>query len=97
MDPISLGTAAKLIRELNDALGMTSVLVSHDVDETLAMADHVVILANGGVAIQGSPAQVRASHDPLIRQFIGGHATGPVQFHHPAVDLVTDLLGEANA
>lgn len=97
LDPISLGTAAKLIRELNDALGMTSVLVSHDVDETLAMADHVVILANGGVAIQGSPAQVRASQDPLIRQFIGGHATGPVQFHHPAVDLVTDLLGEANA
>ena len=94
LDPISLGTAAQLIRGLNDALGMTSVLVSHDVEETMGIADHVVILANAKVAIQGSPAEVRASTDPLIQQFIGGHADGPVRFHYPALGLQSDFLGQ---
>jgi len=96
LDPISLGTAAQLIRGLNDALGMTSVLVSHDVEETLGIADHVVILANAKVAIQGTPAEVRASSDPLIQQFIGGEADGPVRFHYPAPGLKTDFLGEGS-
>lgn len=94
LDPISLGTAAQLIRGLNDALGMTSVLVSHDVEETMGIADHVVILANAKVAIQGSPAEVRASTDPLIQQFIGGQPDGPVRFHYPAPGLQSDFLGQ---
>lgn len=66
LDPISLGTAAQLIRELNDAMGLTSILVSHDVEETFHVADHVVILGNGGVAAQGSPEEVKANPDPLV-------------------------------
>ena len=75
---------------------MTSVLVSHDVEETLGIADHVVILANAKVAIQGTPAEVRASSDPLIQQFIGGEADGPVRFHYPAPGPKTDFLGEGS-
>jgi phospholipid/cholesterol/gamma-HCH transport system ATP-binding protein len=93
LDPISLGTAAKLIRELNDALGMTSIVVSHDVEETLGIAHHVVILANGKVAVQGTPDEVRSCQDPLVQQFIGGFADGPVRFHYPASPVQEDLLG----
>lgn len=71
LDPISLGTAAQLIRQLNDALGITSIVVSHDVAETFLIADQVIILADGKVVAQGTPAEVRASSDPLIRQFVG--------------------------
>jgi phospholipid/cholesterol/gamma-HCH transport system ATP-binding protein len=84
LDPISLGTAARLIRRLNDSLGITSVVVSHDVNETFVIADHVVILAYGGVAAQGTPAQLRASTDPLIYQFVNALSDGPVPFHYPA-------------
>lgn len=93
LDPISLGTAAKLIRELNDALGMTSIVVSHDVEETLGIAHHVVILADGKVAVQGTPQEIRQCTDPLVQQFIGGKADGPVRFHYPAPSVRTDLLG----
>ena len=88
LDPISMGIAATLIRELNDALGITSIVVSHDVDETFSIADHVVFIANGGVVAQGTPAQMRASTDPLVRQFVDGKADGPVRFHYaaPAID-----------
>ena len=91
LDPIALGTTARLIRELNDALGMTSVLVSHDVDETFRIADWVVVLAGGAVAAQGTPQQLRASDDPLLRQFLGAHAQGPVPFHYPAPSLWQDF------
>ena len=64
LDPISLGTAARLIRQLNDALGLTSIVVSHDLEETFRIADHVIILANGGIAAQGTPDEVRAEHRP---------------------------------
>jgi phospholipid/cholesterol/gamma-HCH transport system ATP-binding protein len=84
LDPISLGTAARLIRRLNDSLGITSVIVSHDVTETFEIADHVVILANGGLAAQGSPDELRASTDPLIHQFVHALSDGPVPFHYPA-------------
>ena len=84
LDPISLGTAARLIRRLNDSLGITSVIVSHDVTETFEIADHVVILANGGLAAQGTPAELRASTDPLIHQFVHALSDGPVPFHYPA-------------
>jgi len=96
LDPISLGTAARLIRQLNDSLGLTSIVVSHDLDETFQIADHVVVLANGRVAAQGTPDEVRHSTDPLVHQFVNAEADGPVRFHHPAPDLALDLgLGGA--
>ena len=91
LDPISMGVAARLIRDLNDAMGMTSIVVSHDVDETFLIADHVVLLANRRVAAQGTPVELRASDDPLVRQFVHARPDGPVQFHHPADDLAHDF------
>jgi len=91
LDPISMGIAATLIRELNQALGLTSIVVSHDVDETFLIADHVVFIANGGVVAQGTPAQMRASTDPLVRQFVDGKADGPVRFHYPGATLEDDF------
>ncbi len=90
LDPISLGTAAQLIRRLNDSLGITSVIVSHDVQETFEIADHVVVLANGRVAAQGSPAELMASTDPLIHQFVHALSDGPVPFHYPAPSVQDD-------
>ncbi|MDI1259773.1 ABC transporter ATP-binding protein [Aquabacterium sp.] len=91
LDPISMGVAARLIRELNDTMGLTSVLVSHDVDESFLIADHVVLLANGRIAAQGTPAELRASDDPLVKQFVTAAPDGPVRFHHPAVDAGQDF------
>ncbi len=91
LDPISMSVAATLIKELNHALGVTSIVVSHDVDETFLIADHVVFLANGRIAAQGTPAEMRASEDPLVKQFVGGHADGPVRFHYPAVSVADDF------
>ena len=91
LDPISLGTAARLIRQLNDTLGLTSVIVSHDLEETFRIADHVVILANGGVAAQGTPDVVRRSTDPLVHQFVHALPDGPVRFHYPGVSVEDDF------
>ena len=91
LDPISLGTAARLIRRLNDALDLTSLLVSHDVVETFHIADHVIILADGRVAAQGTPEQVRASEDPLVHQFVHGDENGPVEFHYPGPTMAQDF------
>jgi len=91
LDPISLGTAARLIRQLNDTLGLTSVVVSHDLEETFRIADHVIILANGGIAAQGRPEEVRASTDPLVHQFVHALPEGPVHFHYPAVAVEADF------
>lgn len=91
LDPISLGTAARLIRQLNDALGITSIVVSHDLDETFGIADHVIILANGHIATQGTPDEVRHSTDPLIRQFVNALPDGPVRFHYPGVSVEDDF------
>ena len=91
LDPISLGTSAQLIRQLNDAMGLTSILVSHDVEETFRVANHVVILGNGGIAAQGTPDEVRANPDPLVQQFIHARATGPVAFHYPGASVVDDF------
>lgn len=91
LDPISLGTTARLIRQLNDALGITSIVVSHDVDETFRIADQVIILAEGGIAAQGSPDEIRASTDPLVRQFVGAQADGPVRFHYPGPSIEQDF------
>ena len=91
LDPISLGTAAQLIRELNDAMGLTSILVSHDVEETFHVADHVVILGGDTAVAQGSPEEVKANPDPLVQQFIHARATGPVPFHYPGVSAEEDF------
>ena len=95
LDPISLGTAAQLIRQLNDTLGITSIVVSHDLEETFRIADQVIILANGGVAAQGTPDEVRHSADPLVHQFVNALSEGPVKFHYPGVDVKTDFGASA--
>ena len=91
LDPISLGTAARLIRQLNDAMGLTSIVVSHDLDETFGIADQVIILANGKVAAQGTPDEVRHSTDPLVHQFVNALPEGPVRFHYPGPSIDEDF------
>ncbi len=91
LDPISLGTAARLIRQLNDTLGLTSVIVSHDLDETFHIADQVIVLANGKIAAQGTPSEVRSSSDPLIHQFVSAAPEGPVRFHYPGPTVMDDF------
>jgi phospholipid/cholesterol/gamma-HCH transport system ATP-binding protein len=76
---------------LNDALGLTSVVVSHDLDETFGIADQVIVLANGRVVAQGSPDEVRASQDPLVHQFVNALPEGPVRFHYPGPSVATDF------
>jgi phospholipid/cholesterol/gamma-HCH transport system ATP-binding protein len=91
LDPISLGTAARLIRQLNDTLGLTSIIVSHDLDETFHIADQVIVLANGKIAAQGTPDEVRHSTDPLVKQFVTAAPDGPVQFHYPGPSVAQDF------
>ncbi len=91
LDPISLRTAARLIRQLNDSMGLTSVFVSHELTQTLELADHVIILDQGKVAFQGTPQQARESTDALVFQYVNERPDGPVQFHYPAVDLAVDF------
>ena len=91
LDPISLGTAARLIRQLNDSMGLTSVFVSHELEQTFAIADHVVILANGKIAVQGTPDQVRQSTDPLVYQYVNALSDGPVRFHDPGPTVAEDF------
>ena len=91
LDPISLGTAARLIRQLNDTLGLTSVIVSHDLDETFHIADQVIVLANGKIAAQGTPSEVRSSTDPLVHQFVSATPEGPVRFHYPGPTVMDDF------
>jgi phospholipid/cholesterol/gamma-HCH transport system ATP-binding protein len=91
LDPISLGVAARLIRDLNDALGLTSIIVSHDLHETFAIADQVAMIANGRVVAQGTPEELRHSSDPLVQQFVGAQADGPVRFHQPALPVGEDF------
>lgn len=90
LDPISMGVAARLIRELNDTMGLTSIIVSHDVEETFLIADHVVLVANGRIVAQGTPVEMRASEDPLVRQFVHAAPDGPVRFHYPASEPGVD-------
>jgi phospholipid/cholesterol/gamma-HCH transport system ATP-binding protein len=92
LDPIAMGVTANLIRRLNDATGATSLLVSHDVKECFAIADYAYLLTAGGrVVTHGTPAELAASDDPEVRQFIRGEPDGPVPFHHPAPPLALDL------
>jgi phospholipid/cholesterol/gamma-HCH transport system ATP-binding protein len=91
LDPISLGTAARLIRQLNDSMGLTSIFVSHELEQTFAIADHVIILANGKIATQGTPGQVRQSTDPLVYQYVNALPDGPVRFHYPGPSVADDV------
>lgn len=92
LDPISMGVICDLIRTLNDALGTTSIIVSHDVKETFAIADYVYFVANGGVAAEGTPADLRESTTPFVHQFVHGEKDGPVPFHYASGDYKQDLL-----
>jgi len=91
LDPISLGTAAQLIRQLNDAMGLTTIIVSHDIEATFQLADHVVVLGPGTIAAQGTPDEVRHSEDPLVHQFVHALPTGPVPFHYPGPEVAQDF------
>ncbi|PJG59805.1 phospholipid ABC transporter ATP-binding protein MlaF [Aeromonas cavernicola] len=90
-DPITMAVLVKLIKELNDALGITSVIVTHDVKEVLSIADYAYIIANRKVVAHGTPAQLREEHNPEVEQFLRGLPDGPVPFHFPAGDLLQDL------
>ena len=92
LDPIAMGVAANLIRKLNDALGATSLVVSHDVQECFEICDYAFIMAAPGVVIaHGRPEELNASDDPQVRQFIRGEPDGPVPFHYPAPPLAQDF------
>jgi phospholipid/cholesterol/gamma-HCH transport system ATP-binding protein len=93
LDPISMGVVCRLIRQLNDALGITSIVVSHDVQEVSSIADRSYLLAGGKVIAAGSSEELRATSEPAVRQFMEGNADGPVPFHYPAGDYRAQLLG----
>jgi phospholipid/cholesterol/gamma-HCH transport system ATP-binding protein len=92
LDPISLSVIGQLIRKLNDALGLTSILVSHDVAESLKIVDYVYFVSEGKVVAEGTPDAVRASAEPFVRQFVDGAPDGPVPFHIAAQDYRAQLL-----
>ena len=91
LDPISMGVTANLIRNLNTALGSTSILVSHDVKECFAIADYVYFLSQGKIVAHGTPADMMVSTDPYVKQFVNAEADGPVPFHYPGKSLADDL------
>lgn len=91
LDPISMGVTANLIRRLNDALGSTSILVSHDVHESFSIADYVYFLSQGKIVAHGTPQQMMASSDPYVKQFVHAEADGPVPFHYPGRSLAEDF------
>ena len=91
LDPISMGVTSQLIKNLNDALGSTSIIVTHDVAETFAIADYVYMISSGKVAAHGSPEELMRSTDPFVVQFVKGLPDGPVRFQYPAPSLWDDL------
>ena len=92
LDLISMGVAANLIRTLNDVTGSTSLVVSHDVPECMAISDHIILMAPGGrIVAQGLPSELMNSTDPEVRQFVRGEPDGPVKFHYPAPSLAQDF------
>ncbi|SFL11011.1 ABC transporter ATP-binding protein [Lysobacter sp. cf310] len=80
LDPIASGVVMSLVRRLNDTLGLTSIIVTHHVHETLPVADHAIVIANGGIVFSGTPAELEASSDPLVQQFLRGQPDGPIAF-----------------
>jgi phospholipid/cholesterol/gamma-HCH transport system ATP-binding protein len=95
LDPISLGVVGQLIRKLNDALGITSVVVTHDIYESLKIVDYIYFVSAGKIVWHGTPSEVRATGDAFVRQFVDGQADGPVPFHYPAPSYRDELLARA--
>lgn len=95
LDPISLGVVLRLIRQNNDALGLTSIVVSHDVAEISRIADNCLVISGGKVIASGPPAELASSSSDLVRQFMTGAPDGPVPFHYPAPPYADQLLGSA--
>lgn len=93
LDPISLGIVGQLIRRLNDALGASSMIVTHDIQESLLIVDYIYFISEGKVVAEGTPEAIRASTDPFVHQFVHAEADGPVPFHYPADDYATTLIG----
>lgn len=94
-DPISLGALVKLIKELNNALGLSSIIVSHDVEETVSIADYIYLISQGKVKGQGTPDQISNLPSEWVQQFMNGDADGPVHFHYPANDYLNDLFQDS--
>ncbi len=92
-DPISLGVLVRLIRSMNDALSLTSIIVSHDIQETSSIADYIYILSDGCVVGQGTPEQLKQTDSAWVKQFLNAESDGPVPFHFAAPDYRADLLG----
>jgi phospholipid/cholesterol/gamma-HCH transport system ATP-binding protein len=98
LDPISMGVISNLIRSLNDALGATSIVVTHDVQESLKLVDYVYFMADGAVVTHGTPDDIRKSGAPFVHQFVWGEMDGPLPFHYPGAEYARDLeLGPAGA
>ena len=96
LDPISIAVVGQLVRKLNDALGATSIIVSHDVVEAMQIVDYLYLVADGAIVGQGTPEEIRRSEMPFVRQFVHGQFDGPVPFHYPAADYARDVgLAEA--
>jgi len=91
-DPISMGVLVKLIHDMNHALGMTSVVVSHDVEETASISDFIYVISEGRVVERGTPIDIKHSSSDWVKQFMGGLADGPVPFHFAAKPLIDDLI-----
>jgi len=96
-DPISMGVLVKLIASINEALGLTSVIVSHDIHEAMSISDYVVIISAGKVVEAGSPLQLQNSSSEWVQQFLKGKADGPVPFQYPASPYSDDLLMDKNS
>lgn len=92
LDPISMGVICNLIRRLNDALGATSIVVTHDVHEMFSIADYVYFVSDGRVVAEGTPQELKNSTAPFVHQFVHGEADGPVPFHYPAPDFKSELF-----
>ena len=92
LDPLSLGVIGQLIRKLNDALGATSIMVTHDIQESMLIVDYIYFMSEGRVVAEGTPDELRATKDPFVLQFLYAEADGPVPFHYPVGDFSADLL-----
>jgi phospholipid/cholesterol/gamma-HCH transport system ATP-binding protein len=91
LDPIAMAVVGQLMRKLNDALGATSIVVSHDVVESLQIVDYVYLIAEGVIVAHGTPEEIRRSDVPYVRQFVQGETEGPVAFHYPARPYAEDV------
>jgi phospholipid/cholesterol/gamma-HCH transport system ATP-binding protein len=95
LDPIALGVILRLIQQLNQALGITSIIVSHDVNELSSIAHRSYLMAAGTIVAAGTPKELASSHSPIVRQFMSGDPDGPAPFHYPAPDLIGQFLADA--